>query len=130
MTTKINWDVMGIATSVACAIHCALLPLLFTSLPLIGIDVISNTFFEYAMIFLAFVVGVYALLHGYKKHHHQLIPIYFFTAGMLLLSGKQIFHEYRYWLLFPAIGLIIYAHLLNYNLCRKANHCHKDDCNH
>lgn len=125
-----NVDFLGITISVACAIHCALLPLLFTSLPLIGIDVISNTFFEYAMIFLAFVVGVYALLHGYKKHHHQLIPIYFFTAGMLLLSGKQIFHEYRYWLLFPAIGLIIYAHLLNYNLCRKANHCHKDDCNH
>ena len=45
MATKINWDIMGIATSVACAIHCALLPLLLTSLPLFGINIIHNIVF-------------------------------------------------------------------------------------
>ena len=33
MRLKINWDALGIATSLACAIHCAVLPLLLTSLP-------------------------------------------------------------------------------------------------
>lgn len=128
--TKVNVDFLGVTISLTCAIHCALLPLLFASLPVLGINVIHNTWFEYGMILLAFTIGVYALSHGYKKHHHQLTPVYFFTAGILLLTGKQIFDDYRYWFLFPAVGLIIYAHLLNYNLCRKANHCHADDCNH
>ncbi|HET9057724.1 MAG TPA: MerC domain-containing protein [Chitinophagaceae bacterium] len=128
--SRSNIDFWGITISVACAIHCALLPLLFVSLPILGINIIDNTWFEYGMIILAFAVGVFALSHGYKKHHHKLIPVYLFSVGILLLTGKQVFEVYKYWFLFPAIGLIIYAHLLNYNLCRRTNHCHADDCNH
>jgi len=38
----------------ACAIHCALLPLILTSLPLFGVELIDNIAFEYGMIVLAF----------------------------------------------------------------------------
>jgi hypothetical protein len=44
MSKKINWDALGIATSLACAIHCALLPLFLSSLPLFGVNIIENTF--------------------------------------------------------------------------------------
>jgi len=57
MKTKINWDALGIATSLACAIHCALLPLFLTSLPLLGFNIIENTGFEYLMILIAFAVA-------------------------------------------------------------------------
>lgn len=120
MNFRINWDRLGMATSLICAIHCALLPLIFTSLPLFGADIIHNVFFEWAMIALAFVIGVYSLSHGYMRHQHSLLPLGLFSAGFLLLVAKEIFGKHEVILLIPAVALIITAHYLNYRLCHKA----------
>jgi len=127
---KINWDAIGISTSVACAIHCALLPLFLTSLPLFGVNIINNVFFEAGMILLAFCVGSYSLYHGYRKHHHSFLPLTIFSLGMIFLVLKQFFIQYENWLLIPAASLIILAHIINYRSCRVHNHAHSDDCNH
>ena len=119
MNVKINWDGLGIATSLACAIHCIVLPLLLTSLPLFGINIIHNVFFEWAMILLAFIVGVYALVHGYKTHHKNMLPVFLFTAGFLLLITKQFFVLIEGYFVVPAVILIVSAHYLNYRLCTK-----------
>ena len=130
MKLKINWDAFGIATSLACAIHCALLPLFLSSLPIFGYNIIENNWFEYLMIALAFAVGTYSLYHGRKKHHHSWTPMIIFTAGIILLLSKVIWHHLELWLLLPAVALIITAHYLNYKMCRVHNHAHSDDCNH
>ncbi|MFV0604401.1 MAG: MerC domain-containing protein [Niabella sp.] len=130
MKLKINWDALGITTSIACAIHCAVLPLFMASLPLFGINIIENMAFELFMIGLAFVVGIYALWHGYRWHHHKKLPLILFTAGIVCLILKQVFLEYHNTLLIPAVVLIIAGHVLNYRFCRHHNHAHADDCNH
>ena len=130
MKFKINWDAFGIAASVACAIHCAVLPLLLSSLPLFGINIIENQGFEFLMIALAFVVGVYSLYHGRKKHHHSYYPMVLFAAGIGLLFIKSLLHSHSLMLLLPAVSLVVIAHYLNYKLCRVHNHAHADDCNH
>ncbi|MEO8583269.1 MAG: MerC domain-containing protein [Flavitalea sp.] len=130
MKTRINWDALGIVTSVACAIHCAILPLILTSLPLFGMNIVDNVGFEYFMIFLAFAIGSYSLSHGYRKHHHSPTPLLIFSAGMMLLLAKQLWHNYQYWILPFAVILIIYSHLINYRSCRVHNHAHHDDCDH
>jgi multisubunit Na+/H+ antiporter MnhG subunit len=130
MKFKINWDAFGIATSVACAIHCAVLPLILSSLPLFGINIIENQGFELLMIGLAFVVGVYSLYHGRKKHHHSYTPLLLFSAGIVLMIVKSISQSHALWLLIPAVTAVIAAHYLNYKLCRVHNHAHADDCNH
>jgi hypothetical protein len=127
---KINYDALGIAASVACAIHCAVLPLLMSSLPILGINIINNVFFEYGMILLAAAIGIYSLMHGFKKHHHQYTPMIIFSIGIVLLLLKQAIDSYRLVLLIPAVMLIICAHVINYLNCRKANHCHTNDCTH
>jgi uncharacterized membrane protein YoaK (UPF0700 family) len=127
---KINWDAFGIAASVACAIHCALLPLILSSLPLFGINIIENQGFEFLMIALAFVVGVYSLYHGRKKHHHSYYPMVLFAAGISLLFIKSMLHSHSLMLLLPAVSLVVVAHYVNYKLCRVHNHAHADDCNH
>jgi len=127
---KVNWDAVGVVTSVACAIHCAVLPLFLSSLPLLGINIIHNVYFEAGMIALAFCVGSYSLFHGYKKHHHQVLPLIIFALGFPFLVLKEFFVLYETWLLIPAVLFILSAHLLNYFFCRKANHCHETDCNH
>jgi hypothetical protein len=130
MKDKFNWDALGITTSLACAIHCAVLPLLLTSLPIFGIDIIDNLSFEYFMIFIAAIIGCYALYHGYTKHHHNRLPLLTFGIGILLLLAKQAWHMWQLWLLVPAVVLIVTSHYLNYRLCKKANHCHANDCSH
>ncbi|HEX8358155.1 MAG TPA: MerC domain-containing protein [Segetibacter sp.] len=130
MNSKINWDALGIATSLACAIHCALLPLLFTSLPVFGINVIENVVFEIVMVFVAFSIGIYSLYHGWKKHHHSFLPIIIFSLGFVFLVLKLFFVTYENWLLIPAVILIISAHFINYRSCKAHNHAHTTDCNH
>ncbi|HWB24018.1 MAG TPA: MerC domain-containing protein [Chitinophagaceae bacterium] len=118
MKKRFNWDAMGIFVSVACAIHCALLPLFLTSLPLLGINIIHNQAFEVAMIAMAFAVGARALYHGFKEHHHSILPITLFAAGMLCLLAKQIWHKEELLFLIPAVVLIVTAHLFNYKSCK------------
>jgi MerC mercury resistance protein len=119
MNHKLNWDALGITTSILCAIHCAVLPLVVASLPVLGINIIHNLFFEYGMIGLAFLIGTWALSHGFRKHHRRYIPWLLFTGGMLFLIAKQLWHQYEFQLLPFAVVLIIAAHLLNYRLCKK-----------
>lgn len=127
---KINWDALGIATSIACAIHCALLPLLFTSLPLFGINIIENTGFEIFMVVLAFSIGIFSLYHGWRRHHHSFVPMYVFTIGFSFLVLKLFVVELENWLLIPAVAGIVFAHMINYRKCRIHNHAHKEDCDH
>ena len=130
MNFRINWDALGIAASVACAIHCAILPLILGSLPILGIEVIENPALEYFMIFLAFVIGLYSLWHGYRRHHHSFTPAIIFSIGIILLVAKQIWHDYQFWILPFAVIFIVTGHIINYRSCRVHNHAHADDCDH
>jgi hypothetical protein len=130
MNIRFNWDALGIATSVACAIHCAILPLVLTSVPVFGFNIVDNHNFEYFMIFLAAAIGSYSLWHGYRKHHHSLLPVTVFLAGILFLLAKQVRHDQQYWLLPAAVLLIVSAHWINYKACRIHDHAHKEDCDH
>lgn len=111
---RINLDLMGMTTSVACAIHCAILPLVVTSLPVFGINIINNSLFEWLMIGMAFTVGCLALAHGYSRHHKNKKPLLVFTAGFIFLILKQGFYTHEFLFLAPAVCLILYAHFLNY----------------
>ena len=71
------------------------------------------------MIIFAFFVGVYALVHGYKTHHKNSIPVLLFTAGFFLLITKQFFLAQEGILVVPAVILIVSAHYYNYRLCTK-----------
>ncbi len=130
MNVRVNWDALGITASVACAIHCAVLPLLPSGLLFFGVDIVENVVFEWFMIFLAFVVGVYALLHGYRKHHHRSSPIVLFMAGILLLVCKQLWHQYQLWVLPFAVLFIVMAHFMNFRLSRRYQHMEAANCHH
>ncbi|TDW99622.1 MerC domain-containing protein [Dinghuibacter silviterrae] len=110
---RINWDMLGMSASIACAIHCAVLPLFLTALPLFGWEILHNPWFEGGMIALAGVVGASALRHGYKRHHRRSTPAMLFGAGFACLVLKEVFHTFHVALLIPAIVLIVGAHYLN-----------------
>lgn len=130
MKIQINWDVLGVSATLACAIHCALLPLFLTSVPLMGINIIHNLVFEVIMVVLAAGIGGYSLWHGLRRHHHRILPLILFSAGMLFLIARVFIFHSGTWLLIPAVFFIILGHFLNWRFCRLAKHCHASDCNH
>lgn len=121
MNIKLNWDGLGIATSIACAIHCGILPIIVPVLPLFGVNIIHNSLFEWSMIGLAFIVGIYSLYHGFIKHHHSYNPVIIFLIGFAFLVTKQFLdHFYSILFLIIAVVLIISAHYKNYKLCTRS----------
>lgn len=129
MQVKMNWDGVGILTSILCAIHCALLPLILSSLPVFGVNIIHNSFFEWLMIFLAYAVGSYSLYHGYMKHHRKLLPVILFTVGCFFLALKQFVTVMPYLWLTLAVVPIITAHYINYRFCHRSK-CHSPHHSH
>ncbi|MFY7879791.1 MAG: MerC domain-containing protein [Lacibacter sp.] len=132
MNFRINWEGLGIAASVACAIHCALMPLFISSLPLFGVNLVHNPLLELLLLGLAFGIGISTLWHGYKKHHHRIITLLSFSVGIALFVAHQFVHipHATLILIVPGIAAILTAHFLNHRYCRAAKHCHTDDCNH
>jgi MerC mercury resistance protein len=118
MRFKFNPDLLGIGASIACAVHCAVLPLFLSGLSVFGANIIHNFWFESGMILLAFVVGIMAFRHGFRQHHRSPVPFLLFSAGMIFLVAKQYWQVYELILLPFAIILIISAHISNFRYTR------------
>lgn len=114
-------DKIGMSASVACAIHCALLPIVFTLLPIIGLEFLANPVIELGMIALSLSLAIFALLGAYKKHRRVLpfvilmLGFAFIALGHLLAGMESIF--------IPLGGLLIaVAHFINLKLTKSCNH--------
>ncbi|PZP51162.1 MAG: MerC domain-containing protein [Pseudopedobacter saltans] len=121
MKGKINWDKVGVTASLACAVHCLALPLILTSLPILGIDLVNNEAVEITMIGLAFIIGIVALWKG-RKEYNSTKPILLFSIGIACLIIKEIFHEWHNIILIPAVVFILWAHYTNYRMIKSAKH--------
>jgi hypothetical protein len=119
MKLMINADMLGMGASIACAIHCAVLPVFVSGLSFFGVNIIHNFWFESGMILLAFVVGMFSLRHGFLRHHQNSLPFLLFTGGMVFLIAKEFWQVFELILLPFAFILIISAHYFNYRFTRK-----------
>lgn len=111
-------DQIGITASIACAIHCAALPLVVTYLPLIGLEFLANVWVEISMIVLSLCIGTWSLSASYKRHHNFL-PVLVLVAGFALIAiGHFFLHELEAFLI-PLGGCTIAgAHYLNWKLSK------------
>lgn len=115
-----GWDAIGIGASFACAIHCVLLPLIFTTLTLCGVEFIENKYLEVLTIFISMCAGSWALIRGYRKHHHRLSLILYFIIGLLLMIAGNFMHGQFAEIVCKLVGavLIITAHVKNIHICK------------
>lgn len=123
--SKWNLDALGIGASLVCAVHCVLLPLVITALPLLGLEVLENEKLEYALLAFSFMVGYSALFRGYRKHHRHIKPLVLFTVGYAaLLAGHFLSPEsWEPSIIAAGAGLIVWAHLRNIKECRSCKVC-------
>lgn len=129
-------DRLGISASLLCAVHCAILPLAMTVLPLLGVGFLAHGWFEVAMVALSVVIGVLSLGRSYRIHK-QLNPIFMMIAGAVILLFNLLGHSSHnetLEALHPFIALlggvmIISAHRVNMKLCSSCTRCeHEEVC--
>ena len=131
MNTQVNADKASITLSLACMIHCLLMPsfLVLTS----GFFALSidNELIHKAFLIIVLPVSLYALITGYRNHK---ILSYFYigTSGLWLLVfaiffGEGVFGELVEKSL-TLLGSIIVAsaHYKNYKACKELDcSCHE-----
>jgi hypothetical protein len=113
------------SASLACAVHCAVLPLLLAALPGIGSARLDSGRVDWAMVALAAVIAVRAHRGGFTVHRRWL-PAVVAVAGLLIIitticlfKGSASHHYIQ------ASGAVIVAssHFLNRHLCRNCEMC-------
>ena len=121
-------DKMGATASFACAIHCALMPLVITLLPLLGLSFLADERVEWGMVAISAVLGVTSLCLGLKEHGSRR-ALMVLSAGLALVALGRILEARHVGLwgvpIVVAGGLIVAgSHILNQYLCRTCKRCH------
>jgi hypothetical protein len=118
-------DRLGMSASLACAVHCAVLPLLLAALPAIGLAWLDSAWVDWTMVALAAVIALRAHRGGFRLHR-SCLPSGVAVAGLLaivtticLLKGSASHHYVQ------ASGAVVVAssHFLNRHLCRNCKAC-------
>lgn len=121
-------DKAGTAASLLCALHCALMPLAITLLPLVGLQFLASGWVEWTLIGISAVLGTSSLCLGFKEHRSRR-ALAILGAGLSLVVLGRIIEEHHLGPLgVPTLVLggitIAGAHLLNRKLCLDCRACH------
>lgn len=81
-------DKVGACVSTLCAVHCLLTGLAMGFLAVAGLEFLGNPWVEATFILLALTVGVWAMIHGIRRHH-SLIPSLVFVAGLASIVASH-----------------------------------------
>lgn len=114
--SSVRMDSVGITASVLCAIHCAVVPLVFTSLPLIGFGFLATPWVEWGMIVFALMIGAYSIGLSYLRTHRRMLPLILLLTGFIIIMlGHAFLSGHLEGFIVPLGGLIIAtAHFVNY----------------
>ena len=113
-----------------CAIHCALLPLIFGILPALGLGFLAGHAFEQVFVSFAIVLASISLLFGLRRHGNYAAFLFLVPGILLLVVGilAATDHATPGHATVVSIGgtLIALSHLINLRL----THIHSPACRH
>lgn len=119
-------DIAGAAISWLCAVHCIVLPLFVSVLPLLGLGFLLSETSEIVFISVSVVVAMLSFIPAYFREHRKLHSIFLFFGGFGFILLARFVEEgiwYRIPVLIVGAVLITAAHLINRRLCRSCNSC-------
>jgi hypothetical protein len=121
-------DRFGAAASLACAVHCAAMPMLVGLLPIVGLSFLASEQAEWSLVGLSLCVGIWSLLLSYARKHRHWRPLLIFAFGASLIIAVRLLAEEGSRLEAPAMVagalLIACAHMVNRQLRRRCATCH------
>ena len=113
-------DRYGMALSIGCAVHCALLPFAVTALTASSLAWIVGQPFEWAILAGTFILGSWRLVKSFVRHRNP-SALYTFAAGLVFFgAGKMGWFQFPYyeaWFMAAGGMLIASAHFRNLRLC-------------
>ena len=114
-------DRIGARTSTLCALHCAVMPMVATSLPLVGLEWLTSPVVEGLLIALGLGVASVALLRGYLRHHRraEALVIGMAGGGSILATRLGLPEELEPVGMAAGGSLLALAHLTNSRLCSR-----------
>jgi len=86
-------DVVGASASFLCAVHCAAMPMLLPVLPLAGLEFLAAHELDLAFVAGAIVLGLVAVVRGWRHHGDRRVPGGFAVASLLLVAGVSFLHH-------------------------------------
>lgn len=123
------FEKLGYSASFICAIHCTLMPILMTFLPLLGISMFADENLELILLLLSGISGLLTMCFGYKRHKSIKASLYFYV-GFGLVALMHTLHEHinksnLVFNLLLVLGsiLIIYSYKINKRLCESCKLC-------
>lgn len=126
-------DRLGAYGSLACAVHCALLPVLIALLPSLGLAFLAGDSFERGFVIFATLLGLFSVVWGYRRHG-AVRALGLLVPGLVLLWAGALYPPLHESLLLHAIAmtaggtLVALAHLANLRLNHR--HVHGPSCGH
>ena len=125
---------LAIVFSVLCAIHCAITPVLLLTASLVpSLTLVGQSWFnidetiEWILIAIAALFGFINLIHGYQKHHHQILPLLLFSSGIIVFVLHQLLESSLNTHIFIALlanVLMLTAQIINIYFSRKSTCSH------
>ena len=121
-------DRAGMSASLACAVHCAVFPLVLAALPALGLAWLDAAWVDWTMVLLAAGIALRAHRGGFTMHR-RCLPAGVAVVGLLtivtticLLKGNASQHYIQ------ASGAVVVAssHFLNRHLCRTCTVCKEE----
>ena len=121
-------DRAGAMASLLCAIHCAVMPLIVTLLPLLGLGFLADERVEWGLLLLSAALGTTSLCLGYRQHRSQRALQILGVALALLVCGRIIESQHLgilgvFLVVCGGLGVAT-AHIVNRRLCHTCIKCH------
>ena len=118
-------DRAGMSASLACAVHCAVFPLVLASLPALGLAWLDSEWVDWTMVLLAAGIALSAHRGGFTMHRRCLptsvavVGLLTIVTTMCLLKG----HASQPYMQASGAVVIASSHVLNRHLCRTCMVC-------
>lgn len=108
-------DVVGAGASFLCALHCAAMPVLLSTLPLAGLEILASHRLEQAFVIAAAVFGFFVIGSGYCRHRLAVVALSYLAGVAALVTGAFFTHDAWAHAGFLATGGVMLglAHALN-----------------
>ena len=131
-SAKIDLDKAGAAASLTCAVHCALMPLVVTLLPLVGLSFLADERMEWVLLGASALLGSSSLCLGYREHRKRQALLILSLGLTALVTGRLLEEHHLEGHHLEAAGVIgvvlggctvAAAHFVNRRLCLSCRSC-------
>lgn len=119
-----NIDIIALASSLICAVHCAAIPVIFSFSSLSSLHFLGNPYIEWTFIAIGVVFVFVSLWPSYKKVHHKKKPLLLAGLGFVFIALGRL-HLTDLWEVTNTVigaSIVSLAHYFNWKLTPKCNH--------